>query len=427
MKLRIENVAKIEHAEVELNGITVVAGKNNTGKSTIGKVVFSLFNSLSDIETRLARQKEQLIYKRIRNRFDEISEGRGVGFYPVSPVALHNCASELSECDDEEEQREIIYRLVVTTARWAKQENEESIIAGINADVAEINNLPMERLMKSVVSAYFSQIFYGNICSRSMPEGDARARIEASIKSRTIELAFSNELCTELEQGIKIINKAFYLDNPFILNRLNSGPPYDEIEKALLRDLRLKRDAMEDAVQYGIASDKIQNVMALLDSVTGGTVSVDESREFMFRERGTDTPLSVSNLSAGLKSFVIIKMLLENHSLRERDVLVLDEPEIHLHPEWQMKYAEIIVLLQKEFNLTIILTTHSSHFLEAIQLYARIHKLEEKCKYYLTEQGDYGCIVKDMTDDITQIYSQLIDPSILLNKMRYEAEDTEDE
>ena len=110
---------------------------------------------------------------------------------------------------------------------------------------------------------------------------------------------------------------------------------------------------MEDVVRFNITSDKIQNV----------------------------------------------KRLLENYSLRERDVLILDEPEIHLHPEWQMKYAEIIVLLQKEFDLTVILTTHSSHFLEALQLYAHRHTIEEKCNYYLTEQGDYGCVLKDMTED----------------------------
>nr|WP_289701796.1 ATP-binding protein [Enterocloster clostridioformis] len=42
MKLRIRNVAKIEEADLELNGITIIAGNNNTGKSTIGKIVFSL-------------------------------------------------------------------------------------------------------------------------------------------------------------------------------------------------------------------------------------------------------------------------------------------------------------------------------------------------------------------------------------------------
>ena len=30
MKLRIRNVAKIEEADLELNGITIIAGNNNT-------------------------------------------------------------------------------------------------------------------------------------------------------------------------------------------------------------------------------------------------------------------------------------------------------------------------------------------------------------------------------------------------------------
>lgn len=426
MKLKIENVAKIEHAEIEMNGITVIAGKNNTGKSTIGKVTFSLFNSLSNIEARLAQQKEQLIYKQLRYRLDDIGRGEnGADYYPVSSSTLHSCARELCECDGGEEQQQIIRRLFKKTAEWLEVQAMEEATARIDTDISEIKNLSMDRLTKSVVSAYFSRIFYGNICNVSRRK--AQARIEATIKAGKVVLTFRNEACTEFEQGIEVLNRAFYLDSPFILNRLNTGGPYDEMERALVRGLRSERDAMEDAVQHSITSDKIHNVMKLLDSVTRGSVSVDESREYMFCEQDAEVPLSVVNLSAGLKSFVIIKMLLENHSLRERDVLILDEPEIHLHPEWQMKYAEIIVLLQKEFDLTVILTTHSSHFLEALQLYAHIHGLEEKCNYYLTEQGDYGCVLKDMTDDITQIYSQLVDPSIILNKMRYEAEETEDE
>ena len=44
MKLRIKNFAKIEDADINIDGITVIAGENNTGKSTVGKIFFSLFN-----------------------------------------------------------------------------------------------------------------------------------------------------------------------------------------------------------------------------------------------------------------------------------------------------------------------------------------------------------------------------------------------
>lgn len=42
MKLEISGIAKISDAKVELKGITVIAGENNTGKSTIGKVLFAM-------------------------------------------------------------------------------------------------------------------------------------------------------------------------------------------------------------------------------------------------------------------------------------------------------------------------------------------------------------------------------------------------
>ena len=38
MKLKIQNFAKIKDADIILDGITVIAGKNNTGKSTVEKI-----------------------------------------------------------------------------------------------------------------------------------------------------------------------------------------------------------------------------------------------------------------------------------------------------------------------------------------------------------------------------------------------------
>ena len=40
MKLSINNFAKIKQADIIIDGITVIAGENNTGKSTVGKVLF---------------------------------------------------------------------------------------------------------------------------------------------------------------------------------------------------------------------------------------------------------------------------------------------------------------------------------------------------------------------------------------------------
>ena len=44
MELYLRNIGKIAEASVRIDGISVIAGENDTGKSTIGRVLFSTFN-----------------------------------------------------------------------------------------------------------------------------------------------------------------------------------------------------------------------------------------------------------------------------------------------------------------------------------------------------------------------------------------------
>jgi len=61
MRISIKNIGKIKEADVNLNGITLIAGKNDTGKSTVGKVLFSIFNGLHDIKKKMNDEKKEAI------------------------------------------------------------------------------------------------------------------------------------------------------------------------------------------------------------------------------------------------------------------------------------------------------------------------------------------------------------------------------
>ena len=52
MNLKIKDFGVIKNADIKVDGITVITGNNNTGKSTIGKVFFSYFNSFHDMEIK---------------------------------------------------------------------------------------------------------------------------------------------------------------------------------------------------------------------------------------------------------------------------------------------------------------------------------------------------------------------------------------
>lgn len=151
-------------------------------------------------------------------------------------------------------------------------------------------------------------------------------------------------------------------------------------------------------------------------------------QKYMYQMEGDITKeLDVASLSTGLKSFVIIKQLLLNGALNEKDVIVLDEPEIHLHPEWQLIYAELIVLLQKKFDFHIIVTTHSSHFMEALELFAKRYGLFNRYNYYLADVKEHGAYFENVTDDLSRIYKQMVDPTLLLSRLREKLETEDDE
>ena len=85
-------------------------------------------------------------------------------------------------------------------------------------------------------------------------------------------------------------------------------------------------------------------------------------------------------------------------------------PEIHLPPKWQLLYAEIIVLLQKEFNIYILITTHSPYFLEAIEMYSKLHDMQEKTNYYLPDIENKYSVFKLVNDSIEDIYNIMAQP-----------------
>ena len=58
MKLSINNIGKLKNAKVEIKGITVIAGENDTGKSTVGKILFSVFNSFYKLDEKIIKLKK---------------------------------------------------------------------------------------------------------------------------------------------------------------------------------------------------------------------------------------------------------------------------------------------------------------------------------------------------------------------------------
>ena len=70
-------------------------------------------------------------------------------------------------------------------------------------------------------------------------------------------------------------------------------------------------------------------------------------------------------------------------SLDDNTFLVLDEPEIHLHPEWQLIYAWALSEIAHSLHTKVLVTTHSPYFIQALQVYSRQAQIQEQFHTYM--------------------------------------------
>lgn len=88
-------------------------------------------------------------------------------------------------------------------------------------------------------------------------------------------------------------------------------------------------------------------------------------REVVFKNLKNNKEFSINNLSSGQQQVVYrIGYLLENLNIVEGGVILIDEPEISLHPQWQVGYIEFLKLIFGE-NIQIIIATHSPYIVKS--------------------------------------------------------------
>lgn len=120
-----------------------------------------------------------------------------------------------------------------------------------------------------------------------------------------------------------------------------------------------------------------------------------------------------------MKTFYLLKKLIENGTIEPNSPVILDEPEVHLHPEWQLVLAEIIVLMQKYMNLNFLINSHSPYFVRAIEVYSTKYAIDSKTKYYLAKIENDLSEFEDVTGNVSEIYKILAKPFQKIENERF--------
>ena len=406
MKLSIKNVGKLKEADVEINGITVIAGENNTGKSTIGKVLFSIFQSLYKLDDQIIREKRNTIKHNLELLYVHATGSffNNVEFKEIIDEIL----IEGSKYDIEILKNKIL-EFISNNSEKTKNEIPEEPVKRI----FDLLKIPKKSFVLAILNRNFSNEFNNQITNIYT---ELVGNIKLKIQGKESLLSIENNIIKEIKNEHFLNTEIVYIDDPFILDDLTDelfvrnaikNTDYNTIynhKNYLKYKLIQKKGSLVDEI---ILNSKLEKFYLKLNELFEGDIILSNRGNYVYRRKNKGNELNLINLSAGLKSFAVLKMLFINNTLQENGTIILDEPEIHLHPEWQIKFAELIVLLQKEFKMHILLTTHSPYFLKAVQVYSKKYKISNKCKYYMSELDGEQAILVDKTNKTDDLFYKL--------------------
>lgn len=426
MRLNITHINKIKKADIILNGLTVIAGNNDSGKSTVGKLLFSVIKSLSNAD-RLSSQSQDRIMR-------------------LNCAALYMYVKH-TETESGEKIKGVI--LPSTAAAFLKEvesfANDKRWVSQLKDKLEKINIVPQQRakIIRSIDQLV--QLATESSNSEKMLERAFQSIIEAeflnSICTYNTEMS---EICFSEEQGKDItiqikenkvtefkcktetfVKDATLVESPLYIHLIDilanaqmpGGHYFNIAGKDVLRplinyhikDMAQKLDAFRFSLPDNVYSPFIQKAQTLTDNITGGHFYFDNAKRNMYWKKGEQNYAPV-NVASGIKAFGVLQMLLETQALDESKILIWDEPENHLHPEWQIKFASVLVELAKA-GIPILISSHSPYFIQAVRYFADKLSMNDFVNYYLAEETeDELCVLEDVTDDLNRIFMKLAQP-----------------
>lgn len=279
------------------------------------------------------------------------------------------------------------------------------------ASLVEYLNLPEKDILNEYVFRYFNLVMNGQIKNLN---STGKSSVTAKIKGKSDTILLNKKSCScELDEPIA--HSAYYINNPFVLDWLNLtnvswvlsalNPMDRNVISAIIKaQADINEDSMSNILETVINKKELDEIRKVLKRAYAGDTVISHGK-YYYSENGVN--FDFRNISAGLKSFALIERMLETGVLKKKDILILDEPEIHLHSEWQIIYAELIVALQKYFDLTILIVTHSFQFLESLNFFMKKYGISEKGNYYIPKQTEKGVIIEDNDSNLSDMRKSL--------------------
>ncbi len=392
MNLQIKKMGPIEEANIDIGKINIIGGHNATGKSSASKLLYCFLKASCN-------KRQDFAYESLSSSINRV---------------IHTINREISYRHKTHEMN--FEELLEEYENLKKEYHSSSNFEYKKFIDRDINNIDtsIKQIQENSDALYLSIL-------RNLMQIEFRGKVKGQV-------SFDEEDALDLS-SLFMHDRDFKLIKPKYYQKFHDVFYVDSFSifdiKRLPVSIKLGHDSYYDHVDYlnlMLRENEDQSVEMFDDTWNESIILIEEeikkiiNGEIEFK-RGfryvSDNSKSypMQNTASGIKQIGVIQLLLSNRILKEDSFLIIDEPEVNLHPKWQFKFAQILVLLVKELNISIYVNTHSPMFIEAIEVFSDYYDLEDDTYYYLTKFKNSGFEFKYINvNNLYELYDDLSKP-----------------
>ena len=398
MKITVKNLGVLRQAEFDLGDLTIICGGNNSGKTYATYALYGFLKTWRNYRDPM-RQGRKVPKRSIEELMND-----GMAVIDLTEYVRKAKAALDDMCD--------WYTNRLSSVFAAPRERFRD--AGFRV------SLDRDALFESVKSKSIEES-YGTrnreTFSIYTAKGSMELRISLLVEKRGIKVSVL-PIQLRIAEAIDDIIFGKFLPDTFISSAERTGAAIFRKELNFARNRLLKEMSQADdnvdprellyksyqdyalpvennvdfvrrlgnaAKDSGFLANDHPEVLMCFDNVVGGTYRITSNDELHFVPKKKRVGLDMDESSSSVRSLLDVGFYLR-HVAKAGDLLIVDEPELNLHPENQRRVARLFARLVN-LGVKVFLTTHSDYIVKELNTLIMLNHDEPYLKRIAEREG----------------------------------------
>ena len=374
MRITLKNLGRLEEAAIDLSrDLIVLTGPNNTSKtyvayaiygfcSNIREDLFPASNSVVPPMNDTATSSSFDLAAIVRAQIDEILE-------KLDTIERMRLSDVLGAPDTFTIHSEVIAQLEASeierfVAAWRQQEYHMAELVAQPSSMVKIQKSANSTLVTSSLSGLGSNQIYLHdflkiFVARTLDDliFTSMSRPHILVAERSAIQLFSREIASRRSDLIDTLLKNGPTGESLNLLNRRARRYSAPVRDSLFRADNLAATRLTTSPFASFAEQLERDIMQ-------GSVFVDENGEMNFHPQGADGGMSMHLASSSVKALSSLSFYLR-HLAQVGDFLIIDEPELNLHPDNQRRVAKLLVRIARS-GVKVMISTHSDYVIREI-------------------------------------------------------------